>query len=110
MGEKLSKQEFRKLLHYPEDETLFNMQSQLGILAGMWRGEKRRNGKRSRQLVADYHATMREMLERGWDGDLDVDAELPLKLMPREYFELRPDVLEGTGYGLSDFESLKRTE
>lgn len=36
---------------------------------------------------------------------MDADAELPLLLMPKEYFELNAETLEGTGHALSDFKA-----
>lgn len=44
---------------------------------------------RGRTVVATYHAVMERMLELGWRGLLDPDAELPDALMPAEYVRWR---------------------
>ena len=44
---------------------------------------------RCRMVVATYHAVMDRMLELGWRGLLDPDAELPDALMPAAYVRWR---------------------
>jgi len=74
-------------LGYPLDPELRSLQAYLGTLAGMWRHARRTNDhQRQHELVQAYHATLARLYELGWDDGLDIDAELPDRLMPEEYF------------------------
>ena len=66
---------------YPADPLLYALQSKVGELAMKWRGSK------DDKIVQQYHATLKCLIALGWEGYLDVDAELPDELMPKEYFE-----------------------
>jgi hypothetical protein len=57
-------------------ETLLD---KLGELAGEWRATK------SDTAASQYQAVLRTLLMLGWRGELDVDMELPDRLMPEEY-------------------------
>jgi hypothetical protein len=57
-------------------ETLLD---KLGELVGEWRATK------SDEVAKQYQAVLRTLLMMGWSGELDVDMELPDRLMPDEY-------------------------
>lgn len=54
----------------------------LDYLAGLWRETK------SDEVVRRYHAVLMTLLELGYREWLDIEAELPERLMPPEYFDL----------------------
>jgi hypothetical protein len=55
---------------------------ELGRLAYAWRSNPHD------ALVAQYQNTLRRMIRSGFDQPLDIDAELPDRLMPEEYLKL----------------------
>jgi hypothetical protein len=57
-------------------ETLLD---KLGELVGEWRATK------SDEVAKEYQAVLQTLLLMGWRGELDVDMELPDRLMPEEY-------------------------
>ena len=71
---------------YPSDPELRQLEFHLGELAARWRdawGEPERQAA----LVAEYHATFDQLVQRGWQAALDEDSELPRALMPETYRE-----------------------
>jgi hypothetical protein len=62
------------------------MEVKLSDLAAQWRTNK--NTPNADKLVRQYRAILMCMIELGFQNSLDVDAELPKRLMPPEYFEL----------------------
>lgn len=66
---------------YSADPLLFALERKVSELAMKWRGSK------DKQVVQQYHAVIKCLIALGWEGDLDADAELPDRLMPKEYFE-----------------------
>jgi hypothetical protein len=65
----------------PVDPAMQRLISHLGELAARWRGS-RKDG-----LVQEYHTTMQQLYDLGWDDDIDMDGELPDELMPEEYLK-----------------------
>jgi hypothetical protein len=76
-------------LGYPTDPVLRQLEDRLGYLAGEW-GGVRRGVDRQDDIVKEYHQTMQKLYELGWDGVLDIDCELPDRLMPEEYLKRHP--------------------
>ncbi len=76
--------------HYPEttEQFLNVMERQVSRLAALWRGMKDQNAERAEQIVREYHAILKCMIELGFKQELYVDAELPERLMPNEYLDL----------------------
>ena len=56
--------------------------NKLGMLAGEWRATK------SDEVVQQYDTVLRTLLMLGWRDPLDVDVELPERLMPQAYLQL----------------------
>ena len=61
------------------------MELELSDFAACWRGaaESARG-----EIVLHYHAILRCMIELGFNQALDLDSELPRRLMPQEYLAL----------------------
>jgi hypothetical protein len=74
---------------YPLDPELKALEVSLEDLAGAWRGAYG-DTKKQQEIVGLYHATVKKLYEKGWDGFLDVQSELPVSLMPQEYLERHP--------------------
>ncbi len=69
------------------DEQLLDLlETKLGRLAARWRGTA--DEDQANAIVIQYQSTLLYMIELGFHESLDVDAELPNKLMPHEYFDL----------------------
>jgi hypothetical protein len=66
---------------YSADPLLFALERKISELAMKWRGTK------DAKVVEQYQATLKCLIALGWETDLDADAELPDRLMPKEYFE-----------------------
>jgi hypothetical protein len=62
------------------------MELKLSDLAALWRGRK--DTPEADEVVRQYQAVLRCMIELGFRSSLDVDAELPNRLMPQEYSDL----------------------
>ncbi len=62
------------------------LEVELSHLAMRWRGRK--DTPEADTIVRYYQAILRCMIELGFRGSLYVDAELPDRLMPQEYFDL----------------------
>jgi hypothetical protein len=62
------------------------LEFRLSDLAALWRGRK--GTPEVDEIVRQYQAVLRCMIELGFRSPLDVDAELPNRLMPQEYFDL----------------------
>jgi hypothetical protein len=74
-------------MYVPIDSTLLNtMEEKLSDLAALWRGQK--NTTAADEIVHQYQAILRCMIELGFRDSLDVDSELPDRLMPPEYLDL----------------------
>jgi hypothetical protein len=67
-------------------QELHALEVKLSDLAAKWRGHKDR--PEAETIVRDYQATLRQMIELGFRDALDVDSELPDRLMPEEYLNL----------------------
>jgi len=77
---------------YPTEPLLRQLQIKLGGLAVEWRGLHHRGDEKQNDIVTQYHETMKRLYELGWDDILDIDAELPDKLMPQEYLRRHPNI------------------
>jgi hypothetical protein len=69
---------------YPVDPHLRSLEFRLGDLAAQYRQvvgglENREN------IIREYLATLQEMYDLGWRGNLDIEAELPDEHMPEWY-------------------------
>jgi hypothetical protein len=71
---------------YPLDSELKALEISLEDLAGAWRGAYG-DSEKQQQIVDLYHATVKKLYEKGWDGFLDLQSELPASLMPDEYLK-----------------------
>jgi hypothetical protein len=69
-----------------DQEFISAMELKLSDLAALWRGRK--DTPEADGIVRQYQAVLRCMIELGFRSSLDVDAELPNRLMPQEYFDL----------------------
>jgi len=71
---------------YPIDPELRRLEFRLGDLAGLWR---RMHGDQSQQdaLVKEYVIIIAQLYSLGWDAVLDIESELPDRLMPDEYLK-----------------------
>lgn len=71
----------------PIDETLLKtLEHKLSDLAALWRS--RRATPEADTIARQYQAVLRCMIELGFRAPLDVDSELPNRLMPAEYVDL----------------------
>lgn len=68
---------------FPVDPELNRLETHLGNLAALWRSTW------DQSVVDEYHATMAHLYELGWDGRLDIESELPDRLMPIDYLRRR---------------------
>ena len=75
-------------LGYPTDPELRALEFQLGNLAADYRMHK--SPAHDKQIVKEYHDTMKKLYQLGWDAVLDIESELPDKLMPEEYRKRHP--------------------
>ncbi len=73
----------------PTDPELRDLEFHLNGLAGIWRS-KWGDLQRQEEIVREYHATMTKLYALGWDGSLDMECELPERLMPAEYLRRNP--------------------
>jgi hypothetical protein len=62
------------------------LESRLGRLAARWRGTD--DAAEAAALVQQYQSILLWMIELGYRGSLDVDAELPDELLPAAYLHL----------------------
>jgi hypothetical protein len=69
-----------------KSELLLSMEETLSDLAFAWRGEQ--NQAIADEIVRQYQAILRCMIELGHHRPIDVESELPRRLMPREYLEI----------------------
>lgn len=76
---------------YPVDPVLRHLENRLADLAGEWRGV-RRGVDGQDDIVREYHEIMEKLYSLGWDGILNIDDELPDRLMPEEYRRRHPRV------------------
>lgn len=67
-------------------ELLSTLEHKLSDLAALWRGRKDQPG--ADEIVRQYHAILNCMIELGFRDALDVDSELPDRLMPEAYLNL----------------------
>jgi hypothetical protein len=75
---------------YPSDPKLRALEFRLCDLAGTWRASWG-DPQRQEEIVQAYHTTMAELYSIGWDGRLDIECELPDRLMPKAYLRRNPD-------------------
>lgn len=68
------------------DAELDELENQLNDLAPRWRGAE--TEELSNQIAAEYAAVLIKMVNGGFNQSLDMDAELPERLMPKEYLDL----------------------
>lgn len=71
-----------KITLAPPRPNFAELERELGRLAYAWRSNPHD------ALVAQYQNTLRRMMRNGFDQPLDIDAELPDRLMPEEYLKL----------------------
>lgn len=57
------------------------LEMQLSLLAQEWRKTK------DAIYVKRYHDVYHKLRSLGWEGGIDVEAELPYSLMPQEYLD-----------------------
>lgn len=73
----------------PIDPELKRLEFRLGQLSRQWRGYSGNPDVRER-IVKEYHKTMEQLYNLGWDGELDIDEILPKEFMPEEYLKRVP--------------------
>ena len=71
---------------FVDHQLLKTLEEKLSDLAALWRGHK--DNPEATDIMRQYQAILRCMIELGFRDSLDVDSELPDRLMPREYFAL----------------------
>jgi hypothetical protein len=71
---------------YPLDPHLRELEFSLGDLAAQWRGSYD-SPELQEQIRSEYTATLLKLYELQWDSVLDVESELPDRLMPIEYLK-----------------------
>jgi len=72
---------------YPVDPVMRQLEFRLGDLAyELDFGTQRPDD----DIIKEYHETMQKLYDMGWDAILDLDAELPEELMPKEYVQRHP--------------------
>jgi hypothetical protein len=69
-----------------DEQLLQTMELKLSDLAALWRGYK--DTPQAENIIRQYHAILRCMIELGFRSPLDLDSELPNRLMPVEYLSL----------------------
>lgn len=69
-----------------DEELIELMEIKLSHLAMRWRGHK--DTSEADDIVRQYQAILRCMIELGYRSELYVDSELPDRLMPQEYLDL----------------------
>ncbi|MCA9919120.1 MAG: hypothetical protein KC445_14260 [Anaerolineales bacterium] len=75
-------------ISYPVDPELRALEFRLGNLAAEYR--EHISPEDDEQAIREYHATMDKLYKLGWDAVLDIESELPDKLMPEEYRKRHP--------------------
>jgi hypothetical protein len=72
---------------YAVDPELNEWEHQICTLASKWRNAKQRGLAIDKQdeILAEYHAVLKKMYDKGWRGYLDAVCELPEALMPDFY-------------------------
>jgi hypothetical protein len=63
----------------PTDPTLEALEVKLGSLAAQWRGSD------DPKFVEQYHAVYECLVALGWDDSIDIEDQLPTRLMPQHY-------------------------
>lgn len=69
-----------------QQDLLDTLESKLGDLAALWRGQQQLSD--ADVIALHYQAILRCMIELGFNDELDVESELPERLMPPEYLNL----------------------
>lgn len=69
-----------------DKELIEQMEIKLSHLAMRWRSRK--DTPEADDIVRQYQAILRCMVELGYRSELYVDSELPDRLMPQEYLDL----------------------
>lgn len=72
--------------HLTDSQIIDALETKLGRLAARWRGTH--DPGESAELVRQYQAVLRCMIELGYRESLDIDAELPDQYLPSEYLML----------------------
>ncbi len=75
------------LVHTATDQQLLSLlEDKVSDLASLWRGQK--NTPEADQIVQTYWAVLRCMIALGFHQPLDLDSELPDRLLPQEYLDI----------------------
>lgn len=74
---------------YPLDMELDQLEFRLSDLAALWRGSFGDPAYQD-EIVQEYRTILARLYELGWDSVLDIDSELPNKLLPEEYLRRNP--------------------
>ena len=69
--------------------TIQALEIKLGQLAAKWRGNSN-DPVLQAEIVQQYHAVVQHLYEFGWDDVIDIESELPERLMPKTYLEHNP--------------------
>jgi hypothetical protein len=65
--------------------TIEVLENRLCALAGAFRGSESLSQREDR--VREYHTAMEKLYFLEWDGSLDIECELPDKVMPTKYLQ-----------------------
>jgi len=76
-------------LELPIDPTLRALQLSLSKLVGEW-AQHKHNQEEAERIVGEYHDIVARLYSLGWDGYIDIEAQLPKRLMPEEYLRRHP--------------------
>ena len=74
----------------PIDPTLRALQFSLSKLVGQW-AQNRHNQEKVERIVSKYHDVVQRLYSLGWDGYIDIEAQLPKRLMPEAYVRRHPE-------------------
>lgn len=83
----------------PFDPELRRLVWSLGNLAAEWRGVAR-GADRQAEIAVEYLHILQQIHDLGWRGGLDIEDELPHRLMPKWYME--QDLIPSPARGKSD--------
>lgn len=72
-----------------QESTVHDLESKLGLLAAEWRSNYS-NPDLQTALVREYHSTIEQLYNIGWDDEIDIENCLPDNLMPTHYRERNP--------------------
>lgn len=74
-----------------QDYVKLSISSADGDLAAQWRAAHGDLGGH-KALVEAYYKVIKDLYDRGWDGELNLESHLPDEFMPAEYVMRNPHI------------------